>query len=119
MEEIKPVPKFLYHRVLGMSEVTPDTIKNFVKSIMMYGLFPLVADEWRSLLPLRLQSEPIVWLVAGGIYQGFEAGRILQIDVGQLDGNRLSSLDLPGVDWWVYEGLIPPAALGILKMVGK
>lgn len=109
------VPTFLYHRILGMSEVTPETVRNFAKSIMMYGLMPQVPDEWKSWVPLKLQTEPIVWLTAGGIYQGFEAGRILQIDTRQINKSRLFNLNLPNVDWWVYEGLIPPVALEILK----
>lgn len=110
------IPTLLYHRILGMSQVTPSTIRGFAKGIMMYGLMPQVPEQWKSLLPPRLQTEPVVWL-AEGIYQGFECGRILQIETDKLYKAKLYNLNLPDVGWWVYEGLIPPQAIQILNIM--
>jgi hypothetical protein len=109
-------PKYLYHRVLGMSEVTPDTIKDFVRAILMYGLIPQVPSEYKNLLPKRLQTEPIVWL-AEGIYQGFEKGRILQIDTEKIADDKLFCIDAFVKGWWIYEGLIPPEAIEVLDEI--
>ena len=108
-------PKYLYHRVLGMSEVNPNTISNCVKGILMYGLMPRVPDEWKKLLPKRLQTEPIVWL-AKGIYQGFEMGRILRIDTEKIANEKLHCIDA-FISWWVYEGLIPPEAIEVYDIL--
>jgi len=101
------LPKYLYHTVLGMSKVTPGTIRDFVKTIMMYGLTPQVPDEWANLLPSFLREEPVVWL-SDGIYQGFQRGRILRITAGLLDDMKLFKVESPDVNWWVYAGIIPP-----------
>ena len=108
------IPLYLHHRVLGMSEVNADTIRDFVKVIKMYGLMPQVPHEWKSRLPERLQTEPVVWL-SEGIYQGFETGRILLIDTALLADEKLHCIDAFVKGWWIYEGLIPPEAIWVLE----
>lgn len=107
------VPAFLYHTVLGMSEVEPSTIRDAIKSIMMYGLIPRVPDEWADLLPSFLRSKPIVWL-ADGIYQGYQRGRILRVEAGLLDKIKLFKVEISDVKWWVYEGIIPPHLIKVV-----
>jgi len=75
---------------------------------MEVGLVPKVADEYKGTVPEEIRDLPIVWLTR---YFFSHSNNVLSIRTRYLDPEKLYDLQLDDVDWWVYQGKIPPEAI--------
>lgn len=91
-----------------LHKVLPERVNSdLLQSIATHGLLPRLPEEYKISLPLNLQTIPIVWLAER---MNTIDGVIFSIDTTKLDTTKLHKLDWLDVDWWVYEGTIPPNA---------
>lgn len=106
---MRPVPKVLFHKVLGGygHELEKD-IRVAIDAIMLEGLIPKAAEEYRLLIPAIIRDLPIVWLSEKMIPHSFD---VLEIETSRLDSTKLHRLDVSDVDWWVYTDIISSNAL--------
>ncbi len=91
----------LFHKVLP-ERVNSETLKNIAE----HGLIPRLPSEYRMSLPAYLQEAPLVWLAEK---MNTLDGKIYSVDCSKLEIMKLHKLDWEDVDWWVYEGTIPPS----------
>lgn len=98
----------LLHKLLP-ERVNSETLK----SISIFGLKPRLPSEYKMSLPSYLQEVPLVWLAER---MNTIDGVIFSIDTNKLDKRRLHKLNWGEVDWWVYEGIVPPELLTPVAM---
>ena len=102
----------LFHRVLGnYSDAHTTEITKAITNIMEAGLVPKIADEYHMIVPSEVRELPIVWLGEKFKKPWIDPECILKIDTEYLEPERLYALNLDDVDWWVYQGTIPPNAI--------
>lgn len=103
------IPDVLFHRVLGgYSGESARSIEHAIESIMETGLVPKVAEEYKGTVPEEIRGLPVVWL---GRNFSSHSDQVLAIRTKCLDPENLYDLRLDDVDWWVYQGEIPPEAI--------
>ena len=97
---------YLYH----------TTRRRDLQSILTLGLLPQLPEEWKGLLPPKLRDTPIIWLNENLPSSYLHSSRvILSIDNNYLNQDNLHKLNARDVNWWVYEGVIKPEALRIIR----
>jgi hypothetical protein len=99
----------LRRRMKLLHKLLPERVNSgTLGSIASYGLIPQLPSEYRESLPIPLQKVPIVWLAER---MNTMDGIIFTIETDKLDRVKLHKLDWDDVNWWVYEGIIPPEAI--------
>lgn len=111
------VPSLLYHRVLGgYSGYNEEEIEEHWQDIKLNGLKPEVATAYSNLVPIKIRHLPIVWI--GMLTKDSPSstwGCLLEIKTSYLLDEDLYPLNLLDVEWWVYQGRIPPEALARIE----
>jgi len=101
----------------GYSGETAESIEHAIEDIMKVGLVPKVADEYKGLVPEEIRDRPIIWLGRADFFSHSE--QVLSIRTKYLDPESLYDLQLDDVDWWVYQGHIPPEAIRRISTEGE
>lgn len=111
------VPSLLYHRVLGgCSGCDEEAIEECWRDIEQSGLKPVVATAYSDLVPIKTRHLPIVWL--GELTKDSPSsswGCLLEIETSYFLKEKLYPLKLLDVEWWVYQGVIPPEAISRIE----
>ena len=100
--------RVLYHKVIH----TPTN--KIVASIEKGGLKPRVASEYKDLVPAPIRGKPVVWL-ASQMHSYIDAP-VFAVRVENLDKVKLHRVTDEKLNWWVYQGNIPPSDISRVRI---
>ena len=90
-----------------------------VRSILLKGLIPHLADTYKDLVPEIIRDKPLIWFTENR--KLFDGEPCFEVDTEDLDQNKLYHIEVvfeadKDLKWWVYQGRIPSQAVKLVAV---